>query len=39
VAYILGYIDPDVLKRTYVNAIISAGIRLSADREINFEKV
>jgi len=39
ISYILGYIDPVVLKRTYINVTISAGMRLSADREINFEKV
>lgn len=39
ISYILGYIDPVVPKRTYINVTISAGIRLSADKEINFEKV
>jgi len=39
ISYILGYMDPVVLKRTYINVPVSAGIRLSADREINFEKV
>jgi hypothetical protein len=39
ISYILGYIGPVVLKRMYINVTISAGIRLSADREISFEKV
>jgi hypothetical protein len=39
ISYILVYIDPVVLKRTCINVTVSAGIRLSADREINFEKV
>lgn len=38
ISYILGYIDPAMLKRTCINVTISAGIKLSADREINFEK-
>lgn len=38
ISYILGYIDSAMLKRTYVNVTISAGIKLSAGRERNFEK-